>query len=251
MPRAITFNGYDLQSAGFRTSDLPHENGQLSVDVAQVGAYGGRVINMRVGTKDISLVGWISAANSDALDALVDTIKSNVYGKTGALDIAYNGGTRRYTAVCTGLEVKSNPRDLTMHQIGLKLTALGLGQGTTQVTNSYPGRTATYSTGAVTFTGTAAPRPAVVITVNSCTALSSITVTNGTTAKSLTITRTFAASDVIIIDCDAQKVTVNAISVYYTGVIPNFAAGANNVSVTPTATAVNYSLGINYYPLYL
>lgn len=249
MARALSFNGQNLQDSSFSTVDFAHESGQLSVDVLPVGAYGGRAIGSRIGTKELQINGYAKAADANALDVLIDTLKANIYGRTGNLDVDYAGTTRRYVAVCTGFEVKKERADINKCNISLKLVALGCGQATAVTTQNYTGKTADY-TGSLAFTGSAAPRPVLTITVTSQTALSQVKFSNDTTVQFLTVSRTFANGDVLVIDCDAQTVKLNGTIIDYSGVIPAFVQGTNAFTVDITATAVSYSLGISYYPLY-
>jgi len=249
MARAVSFNGQDLQSSSFATSDLPHENSQLSVDISQVGAYGGRKTNVRVGTKDLVISGWAKAADASALDTLIDTLKTNMVGKEGNLDVDYAGATRRYTAVCTGFEVNRGRQNISMCPVALKFTILSLGKLTSPTTQNNAGKTADYA-GSITCLGSAAPRPTLTLTVNTQTALSVVRISNDTTVQYLQINRTFVNGDVIIVDCDAQTVKINGTLVDYVGVIPQFTQGVNAFTVDITATAVNYDFLLSYYPLY-
>ncbi len=246
--RAISFNGLDLQSGGIATVEMAWESSPLNVQVENNAHGNARVIDARTVKRDVQVRLTLSAADANALDALIDSVKQSLVGVEDNLSVSYNGTTRVYPAVCVSLSPVRKPQDITLVEVVAHFVVLGYGRAQSKTTQSYTGKTAALSE-TIAVTGTAPPAPKITVTINSVTNGTAIAITVG--SDTITLTRTLAASDVIVVDADTLEVTVNGTTVDYDGIIPAWTTGNNTLGITITADAVNYDASVEYYPLYL
>ena len=103
----------------------------------------------------------------------------------------------------------------------------------------------------VTVSGTYRPLPTITITFTSETGASAVSMTNNDTGDTITITTTLNASDILVINCEEQKVTLNGTLIDFAGPIPLFQVGDNELAFSFPATARDVDIDIDYVPRYL
>lgn len=79
----------------------------------------------------------------------------------------------------------------------------------------------------------------------------SVTIGNGALGMAVTITRIWTNGDRIDIDASAGTVTVNGVTVAYTGAIPEFAPGVGYLTYNDTFTSRTFSSTITYVKRYI
>ena len=187
-----------------------------------------------------------------------DTVKGYLRPNDKNLDIETYGGSgayRRYKASCQSFTV---PEEHWMStQVPYEATFLAEPYGTATSTstldlNSGGNIVATPYNEAIVFTGSYNPKPVITITVVAETNLTALRFDNVTTSDWIQVARSFAAAEVLTIDCDAETVMVGTIPVDFTGVFPSFTPGSNSVRLTTTDSgAFQVTVSVVYYTTYL
>ena len=248
--RNIVFNSLALQDANIISSDAPHEDSGLMVDVEVIGEDGGAKTGQRFGLKVIKISATVKDTTEAALDARIDALKASIISVEGNLDIDYSGETRRYRAIGGGFRVLDRRGRVTAVSVEIDFVAIRLGESTTPIIDSLTGQTANISN-SFTMLGSYAPQPTITVTINSCTAMSDLTIANTDTGTSIVVTRAFVAGDVVIIDTKNKTVKVNGVETDYTGIIPRWILGLNHFTASVTATAFNMDFVLSYVKRFL
>lgn len=254
---AVTFNSNDLQTANVITSTIRHEStGDIRLSLYELAnANGSKVSSLFHSKKVIRLTGKIVDTGIVALDSRLDTFRSYFSGIDKNLDIGYNSGTRRY--ICTAKSIAiSRDGGLNSADFDVELVATepyGKDTSTTTALNATARTLALYND-AYTFLGSAPlQQPVVTITYTAITGGTNGTVSfgNSGTGQTLSITRTWVATDVLIIDTSLKKVTVNGIEVDFAGAFPEFEPGLRTMTYNDTLTTRTFNYNIVYYKRYL
>lgn len=251
MSTAITLNGNSLQTSQITTRSAKHRSGpdvQAAI-YALANANRSIMVSAIHPSKRIILKGQLKAASASALDSLCDTFKG--YFTTGEmnLDIDYAGATRRYVVVAEKEPIIDGD-DVSIADWTANLLSLQYGMDTTNTTIvSASGRTSGTYNDAHTFLGNAPEQyPVITITLTAVTggSAASIFVGNNGTGQQLTITRTWSASDVLVIDTFNRTVKVNNVEVDFSGALPLFAPGAGTLGYVDTFTTRTFTISAVY-----
>lgn len=256
----ISFNGYSLQNSNFRSRVIQHTNipGKVIQAEARARADGLNVVNVRYTSRVIEVEGQLTSTDRDTLVGVIDTMKLNLNGASGVLDIDYGNGTRRYYATVQDLQLPEDFYNIT--SVPYKVSffcADPFGYATTSGNLNFTSQTAMLNDKLVTMSGSIDSEPVVTLTLTTVTALSIITVSNENTGENIIITKpggvNFSNSDVVIIDSRRKLVQLNNSGLDYTGRFPTLEADGTQqrLRVALQGTAVNYDLNIKYSPRYL
>lgn len=258
----LQFDGFDLNSAATVGSgdriliqNLDDNGPSIELDKFDVPRGNGIVINdkSRRG-KIIEAEGVFFADSGAELEALCDTIKKNLRKINRPLDVTRYGVTRRYPyATFINYERIFDGRkgtDITRCPLKLKFLCTDLAvdwQYTSQVKNV----TASSDTDTITTTATDKLKPSFVIVINAANTMSVLNIQNETTGDEIEITRSFAAGEAVIIDCEEQEVTVNGVPVDFVGKFPELDVGENVIRYTTTSTSHDFDATIKHRNGYL
>ena len=257
MATNITFNSNDLQTASIITSDVIHESSP-SQEVAFLGIANANksvLPFLNFPSRSIRAVGSLRASSIANLDALIDTFKGYFNGKDKNLDIDYDGGTRRYIATASKIDV-NRPRGLAFATFDITFTCtepFGRDTATTSAL-SVNARTSSSYTDSLTINGTAPYMlPVITIVYNTVTGGDNyVSVSHTQTGQGINIVdQTFVDDDVLVIDCLNKKVTVNDVEVNFIGAFPELPSGSQDIAYSDGFTTRNFDIDIDYYPLYL
>lgn len=253
----ITFNGYSLQNASFRTRIAQHTNIPSKVIQAETKARadGLTIVNVKYSSRQIEVEGQLTAADRATLVGLIDEMKLNLNGASGALEIDYGNSVRRYYATVDRLDMPEDFYNIT--SVPYRITffcADPFGYATTSGNLSFPGQTAMLNDTIITVSGSVDSDPVVQLTINTATGFSMINVSNEGSGEQIIVTKpggNFQAGDVILVDSRRKVVEINNSGVDYTGRFPSLTAPSTRLRVALQATAVDYDLVIRYSPLYI
>lgn len=256
MSVGISFDGNSLQTANIITNTISHAG--LPTKQAQYYALSHANASalpfVDYPTKPITITGTLVSDNIVDMDALIDTFNGYFINQDANLDIDYNSGTRRYIGTALTMQI-NRPGNLAWANFTVTFsTSQAFGQATTTDTIvNTSGITTSSANYTHTFLGNAPfLAPVVTVTLASVTDASggNIVIGNNATGQQITVTRTWAATDILIIDSSQKTVTVNGSPVDFSGAFPIFSTGSQILTYLDNLTARNYSINAVYYPLY-
>jgi hypothetical protein len=253
----LSFNSNDLQTVNIITTLIDHAD--IPVKEARMYALSHSnksiIASVNYPSRSISVVGRLKAVDKSALDTLLDTFKAYFVGADKNLDIDYAGGTRRYIATVNKLAINQG-RGLSFADFQIEfICSQPFGRNTTTNTIlSSAGRTLNNYTDPYTFLNSSPYNlPQITYTLNSVTdgTLKNVIFGNSSTGQEITINRTWAASEVLVIDCQEKIVTLDDIEIEFNGAFPEFEAAAQNLYYSDTFTARDFDIDVVYYPMWL
>lgn len=254
---AISFGGVSLQTANILTQDIEHAG--ASAKRAQTyslsHANASRIPFVEYPNKPITISGTIIGSSISDCDSQIDTFNAALLTQNGNLDIGYISGTRRYIATATNINV-SRPNGLAYANFSVTFTCTqAFGQDVTATTAvSATGRTSNTYSDSYTFLGTGPfqlPVFTVTFTANAGSGNQSVSVGNASTGQVIMVTRVWSSTDVLIIDCNQNTVTVNGIATDFSGAFPMFPPGAQTLYYLDTFTSRTFNYNVAYNVLYL
>lgn len=228
MLASITFNSVDLTSLTntyFNRIDH-HSRPKRNMTVAKLARYdGNQLIHQEYAEKEIIIEGFISAADRATYETNRDTLLLNLQAQEATLRISQAGANRDYTATTSDIIFSETDGGLGFFSIKFLCNA-PFGQDATATTdlNATSNTAATLSPTFTAIGGSYKAQPTFTLTLSAVTGATSkyIKLTNPTTGQYIQITRTWANSDVLVVNVAARTVTVNGTAVDYTGVFPEF-----------------------------
>lgn len=258
----LQFDGFDLNSASSVDSgdriliqNLDDNGPVMELDKFDVPRGDGITVNgkFRRG-KMIEADGVFFADTGAELEALCDTIKKNLRKMNRPLDVTKYGVTRRYPyATFIGMDKIFNGRkgsDITRCPLRLQFLCTDIAvdwQYTSQVKNI----SVSEDTDTVNTTATDRVKPSFVIVINAANSMSVLNIQNETTGDEIEITRSFAAGETLIIDCEEQTVTVNGVAVDFVGKFPELEVGESVIRYTVTSTSHDFDATVKHRNGYL
>lgn len=252
--RAITFNGYDMQTTdvvSLRFPDIDDVNYGEN-NFARLGTTDGQKwIETKYGGRVITVQGMITGTSIANVEGVLDTFKENIFlNEIANLDIGYAGTTRRWKAKVRNVRMDESLKGLT-RGFTVEFETLGFGQETTATTVSYANETGS-PTKTITFGGSVKPLPKYIITVNSATSLTGVTILCDTTNREIEVQETLVATDVLEIDTELKTVTINSVAVdQFLGIFPEVNQGENDITFTFASSAHDVDIDIQYTKRYL
>ena len=249
----ISFNGNNLESSyliinKLNKSDAPERELYSEALSFQDGF---EIIRGYWRSRKIVIGGMMDATSASHLGTLLDSLKENLSGINKNLDVDYGGSTRRYKGTLAGLSAPEEFYNITHLPYTAEFLCQPFGYGTSTVSITASDVTASSHTETFTVTGTYKPLPTITITFTAESGASSVTITQMDTGDQTLIEQAFTANDVLIINTETQKVTLNAVNIDFTGPIPEFATGSNSLNIAVSSTSHTYDLDVEYTPRYL
>lgn len=249
---AISYNGNSLQTNNILVDTITHQDlPTIQAKQYQLAhANQSAIPYLAYPSRVITVSGTVIGSSVVDCDAQLDTFKSYLVGVDQELQIAYDNSTRQYIATPTKTTI-TRPGGLTFAKFSVEFTCnYPFGQDTTSTQIlSATGRTLNSYTDSYTFGGTAPFQlPIVTITLTSVTDTTggAISWGNGNSGQSITVSRTWANSDQLVIDCTQNTVTVNSTASDFTGAFPFFAPGSGSMVYNDTLTSRTFSILITY-----
>lgn len=257
MAYSISFNGFSLQNASFRTRIMQHTDIPSKVIQAEsrARADGLNIVNVRYTSRVIEVEGRMTAASRDDLVQLIDQLKVNTKDASGVILVDHGNGQRMYYGTVDKLELPEDFYNITSVPYRISFfCADPFGYATTSGNLSFPSQTAMLNDKIITLSGTIDSAPVVTLTIAAASNFQLLTVSNETTGEAIVVSKpgsSFSPSDVIIIDSIRKRVTLNASGIDYTGRFPSLVLPTSRLRVAVQATSVTYTLGVIYPPRFL
>lgn len=263
----VSFNGQNLQTFngtnGILVQNIEHagKSAKQAQTYAMSHANRSTIPFVEWPSKPITITGKILGTSIADCDSQIDTFNSYLTAQNAALTFDYNGGSlnRQYTATCTNVDVQ-RPGYLAWAEFTIVFTATTpFGQDTTSTTLlNATGRTAASYSDSLTIAGTAPfQTPLITITysaIGSAPVAGVVMIGNASTGQAISVNRTWAATDVLVIDCSlstSTPVTVNGLPVEFSGAFPDFAVGSGTMSYSDTFASRTFTDNVIYYKQYL
>jgi hypothetical protein len=253
MPSTISFNSYNLQTANIITEKILHTSTpDFDLLTEQKARRNGSFIMANYWTKKTIIAsGHIIGTSVSDLDSRIDTLKRNLAGQELNLDIGYSGGTRRYIATAKKLDIEREHYNNYWCPFSIEFSCVDpFGRATTPLSYEILNQTTSPVSLTVPISGSVPAYPTLTIYFDAVNTVSVVQIENITTGDIMTITRSFAASSTLIINCNTLSVTYNAADQDYSGIFPDFVLGNNVIEATVTGTSFQLDLTVSYIPLY-
>lgn len=187
-----------------------------------------RVSMALMDAKPITVRLGINRATRDLCEVSLDAIMAIVQPKEKYLVIEQSGTTRQYK--CTFTTPVVNYGGGSYMEVDLLFECsdkYGVSTASTLLA-AFSGYNSSYRTDNVTIGGSLLDQPIVyTLTIGAVTGGTSATVNigNDETGQEIHVTRTWVPGDVLVVDVDAESVTVNGVEVDFTGALPTFVPG--------------------------
>jgi hypothetical protein len=234
---SIAFDGYGLQNAGICVTEADFENSGPS----EMNQYplprtdGNGFLSRFWRKKTVTLRGFAKADSKADLDALIDSVKRNLYGTEGILQYSDANGTRKIVATLSAANFDRQHFHLTFCPFVLTFE--------TNPAFWYDSENQSYSFAMTSGTraeqldadGSAPSSPRVYFAFVTASAVTSVSFSAN--SRTVTVSGTFSAGDILLIDCENKSVVLNGTETDYSGTFPEFAQGPNSVSYSVNGTA--------------
>lgn len=252
MATSVRFDVLNLQDGLniFTTDTNVYDSPPVLLQTEKLAETDGTVIVKKtLDAKTFKVEGYMQTDTTANLDLLIDSFKRGLNKQSQTFDIDYAGSTRRYIATPQNVAL-SRSKGLNAagwsvefycaNPVGMDITSSSL-LGATIITSS----TATSS---IVVDGSYKAEPIIFVTLNSLTGAgnNTITVSNDATLRGVSVTRTWAAGDVLEIDCLNKTVYVNNGVVPFAGQFPSFDPGNGGIDYLDDFTARNASISATY-----
>lgn len=244
---SVTFDGTQIVNSTYIPQFTKHESvAGRDLNAVELALQDGSIlVSTRYGSKNVALRGILNASSLANLDAAIDTFTELFSRKEKNLDIAWNGGTRRYVATCTSLEFD---RDF-FNTVHVPWTAefvvsngYGMDTSTTNALTQQSLTTTTPSTSSFVMLGSKAAMPDIKLEGgNFSSTTKGIMFENLDTLEKMIITKNDSWSgpgDYVKIYCGLKSVVsrINTIlpesPINFYGSFPHFQIGTNNFRIT-------------------
>lgn len=205
-------------------------------------------------TKAIVLSGVIVGSTQANLDSRIDAFKAFFNGKDKNLDITYSSSTRRYIATANRVVVTRQQKALFATFTVEFVCTQPFGRATSATTAlSASGRTASSYNDNHVFIGSAPYQlPLITITYSAVSGGAAyVSFGNNGNGQGITITdQTWAAADVLEIDCQNRTVKKNGIEIDFLGAFPEFPPGSQDFNYSDGFTTRTFAITVTYLPMY-
>lgn len=243
MVTAISYDGFDLNDGTYNTVDLnpmgsPSKK-TTTLDLAR--ADGSLRVFQKFASKNIILTGRIISDTKANLDLAIDALKMQMRREMGDLQYEWGNGVRIHNCTAVDVKCEKGPGDISTcpFQIVFECESPFATDGVTDTWMNAAAITTSTSDMNITINGTMDAQPIITITVTAINpTISNVTMTVANTSNSqyLDITSTFAAGDIVIIDCVNYRVFKNGVLIKASGQFPYWATGAGVLHYEDTAT---------------
>lgn len=199
---------------------------------------GEKLINVKLGSKIITIEGTVKASDQDTFEDTLDTLKKNFNVERKNLDIEYAGATRRYAVTLRSFTTARNFFNVSF--INYSATFLvETGYGTdTDITQSATGNALddTLTTMAVNFEGTHTPYPTARFVLDDAGNLDTIQYKSVGTGQQIEVGTAWSDGDVILIDSESRTLSKNGSFIDFSGEFPRFVRGDDTIQLNITTT---------------
>lgn len=258
MATSISYNSLSLQSSTYRVEKIEHTEAparQLN-SASKARANGESFVSALYKARRILVKGHIIADSAAAFVTALDALQAKLNSTGANLDIGYGSGTRRYaSAVCIRQALPKEAHHFLFAPFELEFYIPdGVGVATSGTTEQGTNVASAALVQALTLTGSADQLPVITVTFDSATDATILKIKNDTTGEELIIgpsASSFAAADVVEVDCANMTVKINGVLQDYTGIFPRWLTGANTMRISVTSTAHQYDWSFVYTPRYL
>jgi len=261
----VKYDSNDLQTASnaaktIITRDILEKHiGEKIINLKQDTIRDGfDVVDVQYTNKMITLNGWLISNTATALRTWADEFKGYLRPNEKNLDVETYGGSgvyRRYVCSCSSLSIPEEHWQTTQVPYSCEFLCQPFGKATSTTTinlNSGGNITATPHNENVSITGTYKCKPTITITVVSETDLTAIKFENDTNDDWIQVSRSFAAAEVLVIDCDNETVKVDGTAIDFTGIFPKLDPSTNALVLEVTDSgAFSYTASVSYTSTYL
>jgi phage-related protein len=246
----ITFDGVSLEDSTYQTRFIKHESlPDRALAILKIARNDGVIIiSDTYNQKIIEVRGILKGDSQTDLEQKIDTFTELISRTAKNLDIGYAGGTRRYIATAINPDDAFDRDHFHISYVPYVIHFLvpsGLGKDITETQNAYADITAWHYENTVTITGSYPAKPKIIIDFNTAGTCDSIQFTNTTTNTQITISKDtgdFSNGDILLIDCEKRKVTLNGADYDFDGIFPRFVVGTNNFQIDFFGASVTQDL---------
>jgi phage-related protein len=251
--RSITFDSTSISSGNYTVRRVLHDKATprdlYLYELTREG--GASLVNAEWKPKKIVIEGTIKGATIATLETNIDTFKQLLSGQNKNLDIQYENGTRRYVATVNSITIERDYYHLNYAPFSVEFTIpSGIGKDIT--TSLYMTQSIilhTLENVSFTTTGSAIPKCTIELDFVTASSVSQVSVTiNG---DKITVSETITAGQVLIIDTENKKVTINGVEKRYTGLFPRLQLGSNSYMIATSSSSHMYDVTITYTKTYL
>lgn len=248
----ITFDGTSLVSSPYTvrrfTSDDVQNRQMFLYGLAR--QRGATLLNSELKEKVFKMEGTITGTSISDLEGNVDEFKELITRTEKNLDIEYAGGTRRFVATASKINVPRDFFNVTFVPFEVEfLCSAGVGKDIVITSDAVTAISTLDRTTTTSVSGTLSPDMKTTIEVTAASGITQVELlANG---DKITLTASIVAGDEIVIDGGTLKVTQNGTEKAYTGIFPQFGVGANVYQLTFTGTSITYDLTFDYVKTYL
>lgn len=250
----VLFNSQDLtELAGVKIHSIDHhKRPKRNTDYKKLArVHGRKLVNTEYAERIIEIGGMITAADRATYETRRDTLLRYLEPVEATLRIPQSSGNRDYIATVEDINYPELPSGgLAFFVVKFVCADPPFGMDTSNTT-PISGHTFTTFTSTVNFPeigGSVPARPIITVTLSAVTGPTSkfIKLTNPGSAKFIKVTRTWAASDILIVDNDAQTVKVNGAAVDFTGGFIDFEPDDTQLTYEDDFTTRTVTIGIVY-----
>ena len=253
----VVYNGFSL-SDGVNAYVQNIEESMPAVEIIGGSAardHGGYVVGSYYRKKVITVRGMVTRSTALLLEAYLDTVRQNLAGNQGTLDITRNGVVRRYVATPIGTENLFSERKY-YHVTWCPFQIQFECRTPFATDRAYAATTLTTGVSPTTHSvynaGTYLARPVITLIFNAASSVTAVNVNNQTTGEQIEYDPvSLAAGDAVVFDAEQMKMTHNGAVKKYSGTFPHLAVGTNSVLYTVTGTSFNLTATILWKGAYL
>ena len=251
--RTINFDGTSINSGNYIVKNIRHDSATdrdlFMYELTRES--GAELVSTYYTPKKIIIEGIIKGTDVDNLETNVDTFKKLMSGKNKILDIEYASGTRRYIATARVIQIERDYYNLTYIPFSVEFTIpAGFGMDTAVTTyQTVSIMVHTLEDTSLTIAGTAVPKYNIEIEFASATNVTGVSLTiNG---DKITVDESITYGQILVIDAENKKVTIDGTEKDYTGLFPRLQLGSNIYKIVTNSTSHSYHVSINYTKKYL
>ncbi len=240
---SVAFDSFELNSGFFRVNKCDTESSpaKITTMLQLARAHGSKRVFEKYDAKNIVVSGMIVCTTQVELQDQTDLLKNWLRRESGALRRDYSTGYREWVCTAKNVIVPIAQENISFgpYSIEFECESPFATDGVTDTWMNATAITTATSDTNITVNGTMDGQPVITITVTAINpTVSDVTMTIANTSNSqyLDITATFAAGDIVTVDCENNRVFINGILVKSSGQFPYWATGSGVLHYEDTAT---------------
>lgn len=253
--RAITFNGFNLQTSVYRSLGFTGLDDQQNVmnDEAMRSISNGRYFREKKFDSRTIVVRMVICGDSiDDLEQKNDIMKASIFqGVKGNLDIFYAGATRRWVATVENVKPIRWRGSTREYEIEFRSESFGFDPE--QVVLTVADMTTEVVEQEITVLGTYQAQPIYRFTINESTDMTRITVRNLTNNRTITANANYTGVGELVIDTrsGSEVIEADGVGLFPDGKYPWLEVGVNELEFEFTSTSHDIDVDIQYNKRYL